>query len=710
MSKQNSEKIDFDLEASNAFTLKGDEEAQMEFSSKIEIENNKKHSRATNSHQSIKISNLTNYSFGHKLINDESDNDNDSEIDNNDIIGTFKKCDSVVKIKLTKMKKRAFLERKNDIKNLRVDIKDTNMKMNIKGTMNKISDKELDNLIEHSTNNKMDMDLINEKNSTKNEKDIVRVCGNNKNENDFNIKNVEHRENKEMNEEEINKDNSLNMIIEIENKNISNNENEKENTLIHLEKKDTSERKEDIEYNNIEEKNKEEKEEEKEEDNIDTSIKLNKEKISSLNINDDEQIKEEKKFGKKELKKLMKQENIKMSCEDINRKEDKKEEIIEKYYKNKESNEHKGEITLNWVEEKNESMEDNSDKTIKKKEKKKNDDNFLEDNINRTNVNCVNEEKEEKKMEEKIKEEKYVEKKEGNDIDKNELNKNKEQKNINENIDIYAQHFFDKLKQQIKIELCEELMKNENNNFQMMFNPQGKENNFLGKKRIISNSLNKSMDFNDNENMDNCDEIMNTNKIYQKENKENILESEKEKINEENKNNENNENNEIYNIIEKNILDFLYDKITSNSLSNNNDLEKKIIKIIDEKGYAKVKSSLINRKQEKKENEKTSIKWNNLSNEYHYHFMNNIYYRYKILNNKSTIQKYMCCIKECHGLAELNIKERKFSVIQKHSLSQRDHLLFNDDKPIYFMKSRKLEEVHIKKNNNNDKYHLEWFK
>ena len=113
-----------------------------------------------------------------------------------------------------------------------------------------------------------------------------------------------------------------------------------------------------------------------------------------------------------------------------------------------------------------------------------------------------------------------MEKKEGNDIDKNELNKNKEQKNINENIDIYAQDFFDKLKQQIKIELCEELMKNENNNFQMMFNPQGKENNFLGKKRIISNSLNKSMDFNDNENMDNCDEIMNTNKIYQKAEKE----------------------------------------------------------------------------------------------------------------------------------------------------------------------------------------------
>ena len=54
----------------------------------------------------------------------------------------------------------------------------------------------------------------------------------------------------------------------------------------------------------------------------------------------------------------MKQENIKMSGEDINRKEDKKEEIIEKYYKNKESNEHKGEITLNWVEEKKEKMED----------------------------------------------------------------------------------------------------------------------------------------------------------------------------------------------------------------------------------------------------------------------------------------------------------------------------------------------------------------
>ena len=38
--------------------------------------------------------------------------------------------------------------------------------------------------------------------------------------------------------------------------------------IIHLEKKDTSERKEDIEYNNIEEKNKEEKEEEKEEESL----------------------------------------------------------------------------------------------------------------------------------------------------------------------------------------------------------------------------------------------------------------------------------------------------------------------------------------------------------------------------------------------------------------------------------------------------------
>ena len=43
MNKQSSEKIDFDLEASNAFTLKGEDETQIEQSTKLEIETNKTH-------------------------------------------------------------------------------------------------------------------------------------------------------------------------------------------------------------------------------------------------------------------------------------------------------------------------------------------------------------------------------------------------------------------------------------------------------------------------------------------------------------------------------------------------------------------------------------------------------------------------------------------------------------------------------------------
>ena len=115
MSKQNSERFDFDLEASNTFTLKGEEETQMEQSTKLEIETNKRHQKASNSHSSIIINNLTNYSFGFSehLLNSEENDINESKMD---IIGTFKKnksnmtpksrkCDSVVKITLTKLRK-----------------------------------------------------------------------------------------------------------------------------------------------------------------------------------------------------------------------------------------------------------------------------------------------------------------------------------------------------------------------------------------------------------------------------------------------------------------------------------------------------------------------------------------------------------------------------------------------------------------------------
>ena len=76
---------------------------------------------------------------------------------------------------------------------------------------------------------------------------------------------------------------------------------------------------------------------------------------------------------------------------------------------------------------------------------------------------------------------------------------------------------------------------------------------------------------------------------------------------------------------------------------------------------------------------------------------------------KDGIQTYKCCDKSCKGLGKLNIKERKFEIIQSHTIPPKVHLSFNDDRPVFFMNSRKLDEVHIKRNENNDKYHLEWF-
>ena len=72
---------------------------------------------------------------------------------------------------------------------------------------------------------------------------------------------------------------------------------------------------------------------------------------------------------------------------------------------------------------------------------------------------------------------------------------------------------------------------------------------------------------------------------------------------------------------------------------------------------------------------------------------------------KNNIQKYVCCAKDCNGLAELNLDEKKFDIIQNHSISPKFHIKYNDDKPIKFMKKRKLEEMHIKQNDNNGKFH-----
>ena len=172
MSKQNSERFDFDLEASNTFTLKGEEETQIEQSSKLDIETNKKHPKASNSHNShssIVINNLTNYSFGYSehILNSEENDINEAKLD---IIGTFKKnkprispksrkCDSVVKIQLTKIRKSKKAQRSSkESQNSKKADKEPN-----------ISDKAIENLIETSSINK---DEISEENKMDVENDI----------------------------------------------------------------------------------------------------------------------------------------------------------------------------------------------------------------------------------------------------------------------------------------------------------------------------------------------------------------------------------------------------------------------------------------------------------------------------------------------------------------------------------------------------------
>ena len=104
------------------------------------------------------------------------------------------------------------------------------------------------------------------------------------------------------------------------------------------------------------------------------------------------------------------------------------------------------------------------------------------------------------------------------------------------------------------------------------------------------------------------------------------------------------------------------------------------------------------------------IKNNSELNEYHYQFENNFYHRYKSFKNLDGIQNYICCDPKCKATAILYIKEKKFTVINSHTVHLKEHVNFNEDRPVYFMKTRKLDEVHIKKNTHNDKYHLEWFK
>ena len=170
--------------------------------------------------------------------------------------------------------------------------------------------------------------------------------------------------------------------------------------------------------------------------------------------------------------------------------------------------------------------------------------------------------------------------------------------------------------------------------------------------------------------------------------------------------------------IENCALNCIYEKIITKSFSSGIKLDRKIMEIIKTRGYSNVKSSLINfrrsqilsRGEEEKDNYFEIGNEKRIQKEFHYNVINDFYYRYKCINIRQNIQKYVCCGKDCNGFAELNLSEKKFVIIQKHSIPTKFHTKFNDDKPIKLMKKRKLEEIHIKINDHNDNFHMEWFK
>ena len=765
MSKNNSEKIESELEASNVFTLKGEDETQIEQSAKIEIETNKKCQEPPDSQNEIIITNLSNYSFGIPEHEYSSENGEFNE-PKKDLIGNFKKnknsiipkerkYDSVVKIKFTKN------NRGKIIKVLRkgaIDPKVINNNLNI-------NDKEIDNLLEvtntniennyePSEGNKMELE-----NEEKKEEKILNAEESIQDEIENSIS--EHAEfDKKVKEDfdtnishEVNniKDNSSDMIIEPDNSDEHDKENEKhnekdnekelyninggisENVLNDISKltlenglnkviKEQLENKNNTNINKEDREEREDKEDKKEEENIPEE---NAEII--IKENEDKNVVKEVKEKKKNMnsKKYNNEENKIMANEDINMKDKSKKKDKEKIQedKNENNNEKKNdekpsqigklckEEECNKKNEINQNVtnvnENNSNEEVVDDiiiEVKKDDENVKEKDkliSNKEDSNKINDKKvnkiEEKDNKKEEKENKLEEKK-INDVKNEESNKIQSNTNIFQNLNNID---IEKIITEKLSEALNDFLKDKKNNFQSLFNP--KENNnkqieqninekvpddkFLGKKRekTFSNSLDRPKKSNSLEKME--DKLHNKSDI-------NI-----------------NEDSSLGKLLEKHIFNYLYEKIMTKSLSNESDLEKKINNFIREKGYSKVKSSLINvkKEKEKKENLEPSVQKMKELDEIHYLFVNNFYHRFRSINTKDGFQTYICCDKECKGLAKLNIKERKFEILQSHTVSLKDHLHFNDDRPVFFMKSRKLDEVHIKRNEHNDKYHLEWF-
>jgi len=758
MSKNNSEKIESELEASNVFTLKGEDETQIEQSAKIEIETNKKFQEPPDSQNEIIITNLSNYSFGIPEHEYSSENGEFNE-PKKDLIGNFKKnknsiipkerkYDSVVKIKFTKNNRGKIIKvlRKGSI-----DPKVINNNMNI-------NDKEIDNLLEVTNTNIENNDEPSEGNKMeleheeKKEEKILNAEESIQDEIENSIS--EHAEfDKKVKEDfdtnishEVNniKDNSSDMIIEPDNSDEHEKENEKDNekelyninggisenvlndisklTLENGLNKVIKEQLENKNITNINKEDKEDKEDKKEEENIleenaEIIIKENEEKNMAKEVKEKKKSINFKKYNNEE-KKIMANEDINMK--DKSKKKD-KEQIQED--KNENNNEKKHDEKQSQIgnlceeeecKKKNEIGQNvaNVNESISKEdvvddiiiEVKKDDEDIKEkdelisnkedsNNINDKKINKIEENDNKKEEKENKLEEKKIK-----DVKNEESNKIQSNNNIFQNLNNID---IEKMITEKLSEALNDFLKDKKNNIQSLFNSKETSNSqieqnknekvpddkFLGKKRekTFSNSL---------------DRPKKSNSLENKEVKLHI----KSDINI-------NEDSSLGKLLEKHIFNYLYEKIMTKSLSNESDLEKKINNFIREKGYSKVKSSLINvkKEKEKKENLEPSVQKMKELDEIHYLFINNFYHRFKSIKTKDGFQTYICCDKECKGLAKLNIKERKFEILQSHTVSLKDHLHFNDDRPVFFMKSRKLDEVHIKRNEHNDKYHLEWF-
>ena len=222
-----------------------------------------------------------------------------------------------------------------------------------------------------------------------------------------------------------------------------------------------------------------------------------------------------------------------------------------------------------------------------------------------------------------------------------------------------------------------------------------------------------------------------------------IIEEEKYDINEntdseyENKyifNFNNKKDKERFKLIHKYAYGLLYEKINSKSYSNNNNnLDRGINAMINNEGYKNIKKMIENIKRsipslpnenqneenkdifkepkKNKNNIKEGInikKEEKIEDEFHYNRINNIFYKYNLVSTEGNIQSYVCSLNACKCIAIINKERKEFKIIQKHTILPEQHENFKKTFPVVFMIRNNWKQIHIKKNNENNNYHLDW--